>query len=569
MRLINVETGAFEEFIGRNIPEYAILSHTWGQEEVSFKMMTSEPCYAKLGYQKIAMTCSLASKVALRYAWIDTCCIDKSSSAELTEAINSMFRWYKRSNVCYVFLSDLEASAPLEPAFGQCRWFTRGWTLQELIAPHDVLFFDQDWNYRGSKQSLVGHISRITGISMAILEGTETLFDVVVAQRMSWAARRETTRVEDMAYCLLGIFNVNMPLLYGEEDKAFRRLQEEIIRSTSDLSIFAWVRPDTMHKPLDTTERVFCGVLAESPACFADCFAMTRAARQEMREVTFTNAGVKLRARIHHYIEMAKGKRSYRYVWRLGCSRDGVANLGVRLRKCGADQFVREDPWSLLNAAGTSSPSIPGETYLLTDFPSYPPNALLSGYSVAQTRESGLQMHSEGRYVLHSTLPRARFDEEDQVFYTNTEYEGDSAIARIGINLDLNGKRYQFVAMFIAVGWSQQVHPGLQCSIVDCKANAAALNEFEAEFPELEHDRDAVTQKLAYFGIPKARSALLKNKGTDCTVMVSYRATLVNDSTVCGDEFWRVEFHHEIYGTDNVPTPECGKWEVTYGRIVI
>ncbi|KAK0655719.1 hypothetical protein B0T16DRAFT_424448 [Cercophora newfieldiana] len=200
MRLINTATLQFEEFIRQNIPEYAILSHTWEEEEVSFADI-------------ILKTCEIAQSEGHGYAWVDTCCIDKSSSAELTEAINSMFKWYQNAKVCYAFLSDFPASADSNEALEICRWFTRGWTLQELIAPRDVTFFRQDW--------------------------TKPLRSIAVAQKMSWAAFRETTRVEDMAYSLLGIFDVNMPMLYGEGEKAFRRLQEEIIRSTSDLSILA------------------------------------------------------------------------------------------------------------------------------------------------------------------------------------------------------------------------------------------------------------------------------------------------------------------------------------------
>src|SRR6266480_713025 len=243
MRLINTVTGLFEEFIGRNIPKYAILSHTWEEEEVSIKDMSLPSRNNKKGYRKVEMTCQIASQAGFGYAWVDTCCIDKSSSAELTEAINSMYRWYQRAEVCYVFLADLPASASLNVALQNCRWFTRGWTLQELIAPGIIFFFDQEWNNRGTKRELVEDLSRITGINTKILLHAQRLSSVAVAQKMSWAANRKTTRVEDAAYCLLGIFNVNMPLLYGEEEKAFRRLQEEIIRSTSDFSIFAWRMP--------------------------------------------------------------------------------------------------------------------------------------------------------------------------------------------------------------------------------------------------------------------------------------------------------------------------------------
>ena len=174
--------------------------------------------------------------------WIDTCCIDKSSSAELSEAINSMFRWYEKAGVCYAYLSDVPALSLSESPydekspFRRSKWFTRGWTLQELLAPINVDFYDQSWSYVGSKGTKLDQLLReITGI-YDLLEYSHAC----VAKKMSWASQRVTTRVEDMAYCLLGLFNVHMPLLYGEGKNAFLRLQLEIMSKTNDDSIFAW-----------------------------------------------------------------------------------------------------------------------------------------------------------------------------------------------------------------------------------------------------------------------------------------------------------------------------------------
>lgn len=184
-------------------------------------------------------TCRLARQRDLSYAWIDTCCIDKSSSAELTEAINSMFNWYKKSAICFAFLSDLSASEDevQKNEFWRCRWFTRGWTLQELIAPEKVEFYDQRWQWSGTKKSLQRKLSAITGIDLEILEDSNLLSTIPVARRMSWASRRKTSRVEDRAYSLLGLFDVNVPLIYGEGPKAFIRLQEEIMKQKNDLSL--------------------------------------------------------------------------------------------------------------------------------------------------------------------------------------------------------------------------------------------------------------------------------------------------------------------------------------------
>ena len=178
---------------------------------------------------KIRHACRIARENGYRYIWIDSCCIDKASSSELSEAINSMYRWYCLSTVCYAYLADVppgKDSREEESAFRRSRWFERGWTLQELIAPSSVTFLAADWTPIGSKHILADLIEDIAGIPDEALLHAQSLDEFSVAQRLSWAARRETTRVEDRAYSLLGIFDINMPTLYGEGELAFRRLQE-------------------------------------------------------------------------------------------------------------------------------------------------------------------------------------------------------------------------------------------------------------------------------------------------------------------------------------------------------
>ncbi|KAK3399757.1 hypothetical protein B0T20DRAFT_391324 [Sordaria brevicollis] len=197
------------------------------------------------GFHKVLATCRQARRDRLDYAWVDTVCIDKSSSAELSEAINSMYAWYEKATICYVHLSDVSATDSKSNTdtldlLRHSRWFTRGWTLQELIAPENVQFFTKDWQILGTKKSLTVLISTITGIDAACLKKEKRLRDYSIAHRMTWAAKRETTREEDLSYCLLGIFGINMPLLYGEGSKAFKRLQEEIIKVSDDHSILAF-----------------------------------------------------------------------------------------------------------------------------------------------------------------------------------------------------------------------------------------------------------------------------------------------------------------------------------------
>ena len=247
MRLIRSTDLEFEVFFESELPAYAILSHCWNDSEVSYQEFlnrrSEDTTYLK--WKKILDCCSLAQQAGWEWIWVDTCCIDKSSSAELSEAINSMFSWYRKAGVCYVFLSDVDVAgkdaSTISYDFSQSRWFTRGWTLQELIAPHDVQFFDSALQCIGTKQSLAVDISSITRIPIGFLNRTSRLEDASVAQRMSWASRRSTTRVEDIAYCLLGIFDVNMPLLYGEGSKAYYRLQQAIMSQSDDESIFVWL----------------------------------------------------------------------------------------------------------------------------------------------------------------------------------------------------------------------------------------------------------------------------------------------------------------------------------------
>jgi hypothetical protein len=266
MRLLRSTTLESKDFQGSAIPQYAILSHTWENEEVSFADMHDRKHLSMemAGFQKIKNCCLLAASVGYDWVWVDTCCIDKRSSAELSEAINAMFTWYERAQCCFAYLADVPArddhpESGWEDLFRKSKWFTRGWTLQELIAPKTVIFYDQDWSEIGTKETLVGRISSITGITDSILLDSSNLQSASVAQRMSWASRRQTTREEDIAYCLMGLFDVNMPMLYGEGMKAFERLQLEIIKTLYDQSIFAW-----------KATRPFSDLLATSPADFVD-----------------------------------------------------------------------------------------------------------------------------------------------------------------------------------------------------------------------------------------------------------------------------------------------------------
>ncbi|KAI0439503.1 heterokaryon incompatibility protein-domain-containing protein [Xylaria telfairii] len=267
MRLINTATFEICEFSGDSATDYAILSHTWGEEECTLRDMSIPGVKLRKGYVKIKFCCEQAVRDGLSWAWVDTCCIDQTSTAELSEAINSMFRWYTNAKVCYAYLADVVDRG----GFASSRWFSRGWTLQELIAPKVIRFYSYDWTLLGSKSELEDLLQKITSIDAFVLS-TGTFSQVCVAKRMSWAAKRDTTRVEDQAYSLMGIFGVNMPLIYGEGKKAFLRLQQEIMRVSDDQSLFAWGAPPVfpdMHVFLTARIPLMHGLFADSPASFA------------------------------------------------------------------------------------------------------------------------------------------------------------------------------------------------------------------------------------------------------------------------------------------------------------
>lgn len=240
MRLLNTTTIELCEFDDNERPKkYAVLSHRWEkEEEISLQDLPKRSCRKRKGYRKISECCRIARAQNIEYVWIDTCCIDKKSSAELSEAINSMYE------------------------FRESVWFKRGWTLQELLAPSSVEFYDRDWELLGPLSGLYDEVSNATGIKTKHLEDSRhAIRHASVAQKMSWASNRDTTKKEDMAYCLLGLFQVNMPVVYGEGGpKAFIRLQQEISKQSDDESLFAW-NDDTMK---------FTGMFAQSPKAFAD-----------------------------------------------------------------------------------------------------------------------------------------------------------------------------------------------------------------------------------------------------------------------------------------------------------
>ncbi|KAK1831661.1 vegetative incompatibility protein HET-E-1 [Podospora conica] len=465
------------EFVDeRAFPRYAILSHTWGEEEVSFKQLASPTqCVAQRGYRKVLETCALASKAGIEYAWVDTCCIDKTSSSELVEAINSMFHWYQAAAVCYVILEDLEPDAVLETALPNCRWFTRGWTLQELVAPRcEVLFFDRDWNCRGSRSGLSHLLASITLIPEELLCQTAGLSEFSVAQRMSWASGRKTTRLEDESYCLLGIFGVHMPLFYGEQGAAFRRLQEEVLRSTGDLSIFSWIASDDSENCPQ-----FSGLLAASPHQFRTCSDI-KTAREDStaRDVQVTCRGIQMGGRLIHV--RLQSRQLYETILNIFSTRQ-KGPVGIFLRKVGGARYLRWKPGEIaefnrVKIGGTvaieEEEKPPSAVETRTSWLYRPGNVIVEQISLPTKLAGTLPFHSTdpvlgnrhsvlrillqadpvpGRGFVFANFPPSHWDHHDQVFFCTERMAASWCAMSIKmVKIGMNGRREVIWSLFVA-----------------------------------------------------------------------------------------------------------------------
>ncbi|KKP03515.1 hypothetical protein THAR02_04378 [Trichoderma harzianum] len=393
MRLLDARTLGLVDITDDSIPPYAILSHTWGDEEITIQQLRrlggcSQTTLAspqtldkkrraivlKKGYIKISGAAQLAVSRGLDYIWVDTCCIDKTSSAELSEAINSMYLWYEKSAECYAYLSDVEPvlaaadATAFHETLRRSRWFTRGWTLQELIAPKIVLFYAKDWGFLGQKHTppeFTKAISDITNIDQEVLNGRIDPLQLSVSARMAWASHRNTTRLEDTAYCLMGLFQVNMPLLYGEGRRAFARLQEEIIQRTDDQSIFAWNSFDDQDEDPDA----LFGLLAQSPSQFklaGSLQVLPPLPIYASAPSSMTNQGIRVQLYIQQRASEDQGAMEEDYYAILDCvKRDGDVYQcpALYLRRLSEDQYGRLRPKSQLFMPPPSATFLPMDGY--------------------------------------------------------------------------------------------------------------------------------------------------------------------------------------------------------------
>lgn len=425
MRLINCKTLTLETYEHSEAPPYAILSHTWGDDEVLFQdFLLPEVREAEHGWRKIELTCRQAAADGLSHAWVDSCCINKESSSELSESINSMFRWYAHSTHCYVFLTDYHLppspSAPRD--ITSSKWFTRGWTLQELIAPPRLSFFDADWKFVGTKRDLGADIASCTRINLNLLTAT-TIEDIrigldecTVAMRMSWAARRKTKRPEDLAYCLLGIFDLSMPMLYGEGERAFTRLQEMIIQETNDMSIFAWQTSSDFAPATEFSDREeggagYSGVLAERPSDFDIGHHIIPSRFPAMiPEYAVTNKGLRIDVKLRQITQgVLFMPLNYHYPsWDPNNARE----VGICLRRHGDGIYARVNAGRLLmdpSGTGISHPS-QMQIYLVKRLKPSSIKALRAAHRLEFKVTCGLKL------VRGQVEPRSQWDTLNEIF---------------------------------------------------------------------------------------------------------------------------------------------------------
>lgn len=451
-----------------------------------------------------------------------------------------------------------------------------------MIAPAHIKFFDSTWTTAPdrTKSGLVGLLSAITNIDALVLYGERDLGQICVAQKMSWAAGRTSTRVEDNSYCLLGIFDLHMPLLYGEEEKAFQRLQEEIIRSTADLSILAWTIPRSEfgwnledcveYKPINTTESQLCGLLARSPNDFKNCGQYEREYEGGLREFSISNIGLRTRVRLQG---VALTENSMYLSLPLNCSFLD-SRLGVRLKQVSRLKYLRQDPWGLVQYEPEKCVKFPpSERFLLTEVPR---NHLWSSCGLASVQYA---MATSRRYVarivpdiqvsqqslrsklsLRRPLPPDRYDYEEMLFFVSRNVQHDFGI--INVTFAIHGyEKCTVKATLIMLGWSEGSNRYPQFSVVDHDKWSRALVPFRDLQTESAHTSGKLVESLRAAGIFRTRSVQRHIDGTSLMSVLSITATNVGRNELCGEICYDVKVSASIVPIGQGPVFQPMAWQ--------
>ena len=427
-----------------------------------------------------------------------------------------------------------------------------------MIAPSsdDMYFYDSEWKYVGSKTDLEYEISKVTGVSREVLLNHDALSSVCVARKMSWAADRETTRVEDMAYCLLGLFNVNMPLLYGEESKAFRRLQEEIIRTNPDISIFAWKVEITYKGPRRMNPEVsaHCGILAQSPAPFKYARRFqTALVGGFQQEFSICNNGIKTNSLFTVF-----GTHGGFYVLPLYCRTTEGTDLAIRLRKVGPDTFVRDSPNSLFAYMDILLKHVPGHYYILVD--QYPTDdsrhqSLLESWaqlSVSSYRPNFLRFELAPEIVVHERL--GCFDPEDGVFFVPKGVRTDCAGMVFSVRPPQNDKRVNIAQghrfIVLAFGWSTEIET-TQYTVADLNRWTEELSSMESLLAQGANTQTQLLRIMALWNIPKVSSVACPLADSSEYIRVHLEPAYTTR---------RIRVGYDILESEDMPRENRGRW---------
>jgi hypothetical protein len=455
--------------------------------------------------------------------------------------------------------------------------FTRGWTLQELIAPHKVTFLNSEWECIGSKSTLSADIAHITGIDTRVLAHEGPLSRVAVSTKMKWASNRVTTRVEDTAYCLLGLFDVNMPLLYGEEEKAFQRLQEEIIKCTPDLSIFGWKLPlpDQRYHP-----RTYCGLLAKSPSYFSGSEYPLRT-RSLQDDFSISHHGVSFRSALHRRVE--KREQGFSYVLGLFFSdlRLSFESLGVLLRKVGDDRYLRVDPWHFYAYGEYPLPTATSYAtkYLLIrppapvvwdhgGRPSSTPEWSTDDH-IPVLRGHTLRIKLPPNITITEVWPKANFDDEDQLWFMTDLIGTEHAWGMLHLSLRLNTSNVVHYSspiecdcVFLVRDWTSINHnetSPIKCSVVSLATHQQLLRDIQTQATAPGFGSLQFMEALNNHGIGRMSPAIIWGPDIWDPMAVSFTCKLERTrfwQQMC----WTVEFSVQICPRENVPVVERVEW---------
>lgn len=446
-----------------------------------------------------------------------------------------------------------------------CSRFTRGWTLQELIAPTKVIFYDSCWQWNqakvGSPRSkstrdyLVVDICQITKIDRRLLNGERLLHSYSVAQKFSWASRRRTTRIEDVAYCLLGIFDLNMPLLYGEEEKAFRRLQEEIIRSTADLSILAWSAHRLTAPENYELGPILSSMLANSPVEFEDCGMFEPLTSSQTREFSITNIGIKICTMLScSSINYAVS------ILPLDCSMLGF-RLGLRLRHIGPDRYLRRNPEMIdFCEPEVCKRELSGDIYLLTRLPPPFSNERFAPAGKIMERMPKHTLRIATNKELLDVWPPDLFDEENNAFYVTEKSERDLGVFRIRWDLENEDTPAWVQSTIVALGWAASSSGKPQFTIFDDEALDNALQTIQKNVNALEYGRSAeyIVNAFVSCGIRRSHHLVREIHDSDMVALLTIEPDMSPSDIYCS-EIW-------IYGSlvrkEDVPEFEGLVWDV-------